>query len=490
MSRWTPRRSLNRTARDSYTHAPEPECRSVRHAHENRGGQGRRAHSARYAECANLMHLGLAARHSDFAGFMTPHSSTPHLHRGGLLCAFVLTVVLQAASFMMVCGSEARDLTDVLVQGFPPVIGANDISTGVEAFSPAFAQAVAQAVQQVPVASVAPAFSYRYNPALSIFERSTGVPGPLFSERALTLGKGQLNFSVGYSYVDFSDLNGDDLDNITGPGLFNSPDFSRPLGTLPGLNGTTLTAYPFSAAQLRSSLNVNAHIVAMSLRYGITENWDVGFTVPIVDSFLRVKNEVIPSVDANPQDALFIVTRDQQGNTIFFDANGMPVTGIQPNPRLGTGQQALQQVRFQQSSRNPSTVARAAGSATSIGNITLRTKYRLWQTETGGAALGLNLLLPRSENAQRDFLGTTETHLSTFVYLSEVLWDRVEPHLNMGVDINAEDVNRSSFLYAVGATLLVWKNLGLVVDFLGRSEFEGLNVKVPSSGFYDGVVLN
>jgi len=52
---------LNRTARDSYTHAPEPECRSVRHAHENSGVQGRRAHSARYAGCANLMHLGLGS---------------------------------------------------------------------------------------------------------------------------------------------------------------------------------------------------------------------------------------------------------------------------------------------------------------------------------------------------------------------------------------------------------------------------------------------
>ena len=51
--------SLNRTARDSYTHAPEPACRSVRYARENSGVQGRRAHSARYAECANLMHLGL-----------------------------------------------------------------------------------------------------------------------------------------------------------------------------------------------------------------------------------------------------------------------------------------------------------------------------------------------------------------------------------------------------------------------------------------------
>ncbi|MBI3799486.1 MAG: hypothetical protein HY268_21275, partial [Deltaproteobacteria bacterium] len=53
---------LNRTARESYTHVSEPECRSVGYAHDNSGGQRRRAHSARYPECTNLMHLGLASR--------------------------------------------------------------------------------------------------------------------------------------------------------------------------------------------------------------------------------------------------------------------------------------------------------------------------------------------------------------------------------------------------------------------------------------------
>ena len=38
---------------------PESERRSVRYAHENSGVQRRRAHSARYPECSNLMHLDL-----------------------------------------------------------------------------------------------------------------------------------------------------------------------------------------------------------------------------------------------------------------------------------------------------------------------------------------------------------------------------------------------------------------------------------------------
>jgi hypothetical protein len=71
-----------------------------------------------------------------------------------------------------------------------------------------------------------------------------------------------------------------------------------------------------------------------------------------------------------------------------------------------------------------------------------------------------------------------DTHLSTFLYLSEVSWDRFEPHLNLGIHFNADDINHSSFLYVVGSTLQVGP-FGFVVDFIGRSEFEGLKPTIP-----------
>src|SRR5262249_35777876 len=124
------------------------------------------------------------------------------------------------------------------------------------------------------------------------------------------------------------------------------------------------------------------------------------------------------------------------------------------------------------------TLAQATGSATGVGDIVLRTKYQVWGDETGGAALGLNLQLPTGE--VRDFHGTDETHVSTFVYLSQVLGKRLEPHLNVGVDFNADEMDRSSFLWAVGATLLVGTQLGLVVDFVGYSEFGRISVSKPT----------
>jgi hypothetical protein len=127
-------------------------------------------------------------------------------------------------------------------------------------------------------------------------------------------------------------------------------------------------------------------------------------------------------------------------------------------------------------------------SATGIGDISLRAKYHAWQTEDGGASLGLNLLLPTGN--EKNFHGSNETHVSPFLFVSHVFAERFEPHLNMGLDFNADDVDRSSFLYAVGATLLVWEGFGLMVDFIGRSEFGKLPVRIPQAGLLQGLSLD
>src|SRR5262249_18933029 len=65
-----------------------------------------------------------------------------------------------------------------------------------------------------PVASASSSVIYAYNPALETFERRTGVAGPLFGERAETIGEGQLNLGLAYSYIHFATINGDDLGSL------------------------------------------------------------------------------------------------------------------------------------------------------------------------------------------------------------------------------------------------------------------------------------
>ena len=405
-------------------------------------------------------------------------------HRGsaGLsLTVLVVVMVAQAVAPGAVGESEARNLTEKFAQAFvwhpsstilsdPSLSGEGvDFSAAGRALAPSFSAAVAQAVtQQFPLTSVSPAFTYRYNPADESYERLTSVPGPLFSERALTLGKGQLNFGVGYSFIDFRDLNGSPLNNINSPGLVGELHQGTELvGVLP--TGELLFSFPYSLSRIRTRIDLQAHIVVPTVRYGLTDRWDVSLSIPIVNTSLRVSNELRRVADL----AVFLAVPPSGPGSRFVDPAGNDVDITNPP--------------FVKSQRQKESLSRVAGSATGVGDILLRTKYLLWRNELGGAALGLTLQLPSGEI--KNFHGANETHLSSFVYISQVLWKRFEPHLNLGVDWNANDVDRSSFLYAVGASLLIGAKLGVVVDFLGRSEFGRLPVRLPPSSTMTGAVL-
>jgi hypothetical protein len=396
--------------------------------------------------------------------------------------------------------SDARSLKDAFSQGFafPPVPGGGGgtttrdgdslvgfftsdltlappgaITQAAQVVAPVIAAAVAQAVtQEFPLASVAPAFTYRYNAMLSVYERSTGVPGPLYSERALTLGRGQFNFSVGYSYVDFDEFNGTDLDDISSPALISEV-------FLPDLQVDGIPLFPFTLSQLRTRIDLQAHVIVPALRYGITDNWDVSLAIPILNTSVRVRNEVRRVVDMNGRVGFV-------GDDLFFFALSPDLSTV--TDIIPVTPETFDRLLYVRSQRRPALLARAAASATGIGDISLRTKYRVWRTENGGATLGLNLLLPSGD--VDDFQGTDETRVSPFLILSQVMWDRFEPHVNLGFDFNADDVDRSAFIYAVGATLLVWERLGFSVDFIGRSEFGRFPVSIPPAGIIAGVRLN
>lgn len=398
-----------------------------------------------------------------------------------IIVSTCLVVLLGFASI-----GEARSLTRALVEGFTfASVPGSPFNSGpvAQAFAPSLGSAIAQAVtQQVPLASVSPTFSYRYNETLRLYEPSSTVSGPLFSERALTLGGGRLNFGIAYSYIDFDDLNGNSLSSLRGASFLTAiiPDRAIPIPSFPGLlPGETAFIAPIEFVDLRTRLKLQAHIITPVLRYGISDMWDVSLTVPVIRTELEVTNDAVFRLETDPQQAGLGFTR-QNGQISrplgFVNAAGNPVA-----PEM---QQLIQSTNPQSGFR----LGKESESAAGIGDISLRTKYQVWQTEQGGVALGLNLLLPTGD--EDDFLGTGDLHVTPQLYASQVLWNRFEPHVNVGLDFNADDVDRSSFVYAAGATFQVLDRLALLVDFIGRKEFGRLSIDQglddPTSG---GVAL-
>src|SRR6185295_18637961 len=104
-------------------------------------------------------------------------------------------------------------------------------------------------------------------------------------------------------------------------------------------------------------------------------------------------------------------------------------------------------------------------SAFGVGDLLLRTKYVLLRDAPVDLAAGLGLSFPTGN--PDDFQGTGTYRVQPALIASKVFNDRVEPFLNLGVDINANDADRSAFVWAIGFTGQVIPSLTAAVAFLG-----------------------
>ena len=273
------------------------------------------------------------------------------------------------------------------------------------------------AARSVPVISSSAGFTYRYNAATEVFERTSETLGPLYTERPDTLGQGKFNVSVSFQYVQLDTYDGTDLTNLqsSDPMVIKTSDASgNPIG--------------FRATRLRYSLGLQQYVTGFSTTYGVTDDFDVNLYVPIVATSMRIG----------------VYARDVA--TAGTDGVFTPSVGPQ---RAGYDN----------------------GSAVGVGDILLRAKYQLPRCEWLRSAIGLQLRLP--SGSKSDFQGTGDVEVSPFLYLSTLLWDRVEPAMNLGIDYNAASVAHSAARYAFGVDVDVTKRINMNIGYLGRSQFEG-----------------
>lgn len=104
-----------------------------------------------------------------------------------------------------------------------------------------------------------------------------------------------------------------------------------------------------------------------------------------------------------------------------------------------------------------------------VMDMLLRAKYQLTRHVGFPLALGLVMRLPTGDTDKA--LGTGDFELGPYVYLSKVLWDRVEPQLNAGFNLNATTQNDSSAQWAAGVNVYAVKDrLTLAASVNGRDE--------------------
>jgi hypothetical protein len=321
--------------------------------------------------------------------------------------------------------------------------------------------AIATQLAILPIISPASGFTYKYNSAVGAFERSTTTFGPIYTERAETIGRGTVYFGVSYQRFRFDKLDGIDLRKV--PAVFTHVPDTGPGGSSP----------TYEADVIQSTNDVSFHM-DQTMFYGtvgLTDRIDLSVAVPVVSV----------RMGAGSDDSIIRVS----GPT-FELAPGGPVF---PNPH---------QFNAQGSSMNS---YKARGSATGIGDVTIRTKANVFQSETVRVALALDIRTPTGD--ARKLLGSGSTGIKPFLAISA--GRRISPHVNLGYEWNSSSILAgnitgttisenasgteviqngpstkghvpSNFFFALGSDVGVTSRLSLTFDYLGQTVFNAPRV--------------
>src|SRR5438128_1676089 len=289
-----------------------------------------------------------------------------------------------------------------------------------------------------PVASASSGVVYVYNPALDTLERQTGVAGPIIGERAETIGKGEFSLAASYSYVHLTSINGDDLDSLLNRPRANGKEliFLFPHGVKLA-DGRLATYLP---VRVVADLDVQAHILAPSVTYGITNDLEVNARLPLLRTSLDV-------------------TAHTQVPDPRFPEFALPPGS--PNARVGS--------------------LSGSDDAVGIGDLLLRAKWVPLRSDWVDVATQLGLGLPTG--SRNNFQGTGTTRLQPTLILSHI-YGRFEPLVNVDIDLNTNDVSRSVVGWAAGGTAQVIHRLSVSVVFLGRHELAPLTEPIAMPFFF------
>ena len=283
-----------------------------------------------------------------------------------------------------------------------------------------FNQSIVSQLSTFPLGSSAGGFSYTFDPTLGTYTRTTNSFGPSFAERAVTLGRNKFAFGANYQHATFKSYEGKDLDSgdirfylthLIATGAFFEGD----------VVGTSL------------SMDLKTDTFALFANFGVTDRLDVGLAVPIqhvtLDASVVANIIRLATLDTGPTAAIHTFAGGASSAT-FTDG----------------------------------------GSASGIGDILFRAKYRFLDTTGGGIAVAMDLRAPTGDAGNLLGTGTTQ---GKFLFVASNAYNRFSPHVNIGYTFSGESDNpfvnvSDEFNYIGGVEFVASPKVTIVSDFVGR----------------------
>jgi hypothetical protein len=131
--------------------------------------------------------------------------------------------------------------------------------------------AIGFSVSNTPVSSSSSGTTFRFEGGIPV-QTSTSA-GPIFGERAQTLGRGRWFVGLGFTQVGYRRLRGVPLGSI----VFNFTHENRP-----PTDSVGVPDFERDFIQMKLDLDVNVLVAAFSATYGLSDRIDLGVSVPFV----------------------------------------------------------------------------------------------------------------------------------------------------------------------------------------------------------------
>lgn len=346
----------------------------------------------------------------------------------------------------------------------------NDLNNPVVGIVEGFNGQMATQFATFPLGSSAGGLTYEFDPSVGTFRRGSSSFGPLFSERALTIGRRKLSVGFNFQHTSYNTFEGQSLNGGSIKFYLRHQDcchFDDPANgtgfTLTPLNGHDTLNPPFKGDIIQAALSLKAttNTAAVFANYGVTDRWDVGLAAP----FVRVK------LDATVTATIIrLVTCPDP----TIPSQCVPTTHA-----------------FDYNNPFAPLILHQSGHAAGIGDLVLRSKYRLLRRGNGGLAAAIDLRLPTGN--KDELLGAGGVQ-AKFLLIASSEHGRFGEHMNIGYTMAGGRVGGTfagltsaplpdEINYTGGGEFIATRRLTVVGDVIGRTLRGAGHLDLVSQGF-------
>jgi len=284
---------------------------------------------------------------------------------------------------------------------------------------------IATQLSTFPLGSSSAGFTYTFDEALGVFNRSTETFGPIFAERPITAGKKKFSFGINYLQASYDRFEGQSLANGDMHLFLTHQDTDGDRSNLnPWFEGDIIDADLF--------VDLKNETTVFYANYGVSDHFDIGVAVPYqrLDLTARIHG-TIQHLSTAPDP--FVVHAFPNGTD---DADFLE-----------------------------------SGSAEGIGDVVVRGKYNFLRRGATGLAAAVDWRLPTGKEA--DLLGSGATQVKTYLIAAHQ-GKRFAPRASAGYTLSSGGSSFTGDLpdeiaYSAGFDAALHRRVTFTADFIGRT---------------------